>query len=254
MIAPPEIRRVWDRFAGMPMETFTKGWWYAQSGGAPRQRTVAEMIEHRRLHGAGGNCFDLALWLRHELLAAGVLARVVGHDLCTEDAHVAVVATGADGGQYLCDMGDLWLQPIRIDIFDDGWRAGFFPGREVQVAPTDDGIEVRYRRTNGKVGRQHYDLRHLSEDEVTAACNHCQNLLRRPFCEMLLPHPETGVVEHWEYDKEASFWNLAAGPVFEAPCGSQAEWAERISQRTGMSAALIAAAFAAYGDRGETSG
>lgn len=253
MMAPPEIRRIWDRFAGMPMETFTKGWWYARCGGAPRQRTVAEMVEHRRTHGAGGNCFDLALWLRHEIASAGIPARIVGHDLCTSDAHVAVVATGTHSAQYLCDLGDLWLQPIRIDASDDDWHAGFFPGREVQIARLDGGIEVRYRRTNGKVGRQSYDLRILTEEEVMVACHHSQNLLRRPFCEMLLPHPETGVVEHWEYDREASFWNLAAGPVFEAPCVSQAEWAERISQRTGMSTALIAAAFAAYSDRTETS-
>jgi len=246
MKAPVEILQTWNRFAGMPMETFTKGWWYARCGGTSRQRTIDEMIEHRRLYGAGGNCFDLALWLRHEFARDGLHARVVGHDLCTEDAHVAVVATGPDGAQYLCDLGDLWLQPIRIDTVDDGWHAGFFPGRQVQVAPLDAGIEVRYRRTNGKVGRQRYDLRHLTEDEVMAACNHCQNLLRRPFCEMLLPHPETGVVEHWEYDEGKSFWNLTTGPVFEPPCGSQAEWAERISRRTGMSTELITEAFAAY--------
>ncbi|MDF2627057.1 MAG: hypothetical protein K0R39_888 [Symbiobacteriaceae bacterium] len=254
MKAPAEILRVWNHFAGVPMETFTKGWWHARCGGVSRQRTIAEMVEHRKLHGAGGNCFDLAIWLRHAFCQDGVPARVVGHDLCTEDAHVAVVATGSDGGQYLCDMGDLWLQPIRIDGpgVSDGWHAGFFPGREVQIAPTDGGIEVLYRRSTGKVGRQSYDLRVLSEDEVMAACNHCQNLLRRPFCEMLLPHPETGVVEHWEYDKAKSFWNLAAGPVFEAPCGSMEAWGRRISQRTGMSEGLIAAAFAAYGVSGPT--
>lgn len=248
MKAPHEIFSIWSRFAGVPMETFTKGWWYAQCGGRPRQRTVAEMVEHRRRHGAGGNCFDLALWLRHEFEAHGIPARIVGHDLCTPEAHVAVVAIDRSGSEFLCDLGDQWLQPICIDAgaAPDQWHSRFFPGREVRISRMDHGLEVFYRRGNGKVGRQHYDLQPLSEDAIMQACHHSQNLLRRPFCEMLLAHPETGRVEHWEYDNGASFWNLENGPVFEEPCLTRAEWVARIGARTGMSAELISTAFKAY--------
>ena len=92
MHAPETIRQVWNRFQGIPMETFTKGWWYRRSGGHPRQRTVAEMIEHRQSLGTGGNCFDLAVWLQHAFVEAGVRAFVAGHDLETPEAHVASIA------------------------------------------------------------------------------------------------------------------------------------------------------------------
>lgn len=94
MQAPEALRRVYGRFRRIPMETFTKGWWHRQCGGAPRQRTVAEMREHRRLQGSGGNCFDLVLWLREELREAGIPSRVVGHDLETAQAHVAPAGHG----------------------------------------------------------------------------------------------------------------------------------------------------------------
>jgi hypothetical protein len=247
---PNAIRRVWEKFTGIPMETFTKGWWYSRCAGAPRQRTIADMVQHRRTQGSGGNCFDLALWLRHELHLAGVPARIVGHDLCTPEAHVAVIAADEGGSRYLCDLGDQWLQPILIDPgsdgFSDGWHVGFFPGREVRICRADDQLEVLYRRTNGKVGSQRFDLRPLAEDEVQQACHHSQNLLRRPFCEILLPHSVTGLVEHWEYDNGASFWNLAEGPVFEEPCSAEGEWVSRIAGRTGMSKDLIYTAFAVH--------
>lgn len=42
--------------------------------------------------GAGGNCFDLAVWLQHAFVEAGVRAFVAGHDLETPEAHVASIA------------------------------------------------------------------------------------------------------------------------------------------------------------------
>lgn len=232
------------------METFTKGWWHRHCGGAPRQRTVAEMREHRQTYGAGGNCFDLAVWLHHDLQAAGISARIVGHDLCTPDAHVGVIATDTAGSEYLCDPGDQWLQPILISTdspaFSGDWHTGFYPGREVQVARTAGHLHVQYRRPNGKIGRQSYDLRPLSEEEIRQACHFSQNLLRRPVCEVLRPHPETGSVEKWEYDNRTSFWNLAGGLVYEEPCDTSAAWAARISANTGLTVELIMAAFAVY--------
>ncbi|HYF93018.1 MAG TPA: hypothetical protein VD969_12340 [Symbiobacteriaceae bacterium] len=249
MKAPYEISNVWSRFAGVPMETFTKGWWYDRCKGTARQRTVDEMVEHRRMHGTGGNCFDLALWLHHEFRTSGTPARIVGHDLCTPDAHVAVIAIDRTGSEFLCDLGDQWLQPILVDTcsdaFSDGWHTGFFPGREVRILRSTDLLHVSYRRSNGKVGNQCYDLQPLSDDALKLACHHSQNLLRRPFCEMLLPHPATGTTEHWEYDRGSSFWNLEGGAVVEEPCQTQGEWIARIVLRTGISADVISAAFTA---------
>lgn len=251
MQAPDSLRSVWDRFSGIPMETFTKGWWLKQCGGTARQRSVQEMMAHRRLLGAGGNCFDLALWLRHELLAAGIPARIIGHDFQTPEAHVAVLAGGGGGPEYLCDLGDLWLQPILVTPghpdFSPDWHEGFFPGRLVQVQRAADFLEVHYRRADGKVSRQRYDLAPVAEELFLKACHHSQNLLRRPFCEMLLPHPATGRIEHWEYDRGASFWNRGSGPEFEPPCQTPADWIGRIAARTGMAPELIATAFEVYG-------
>ncbi len=251
MQAPQSIRSIWDRFGEIPMETFTKGWWHRRCGGRARQRTVAEMVEHRRALGAGGNCFDLALWLRHDLQEAGIEARVVGHDLGTPEAHVAVLAVDGAGAEYLCDLGDCWLQPVLIsperEGFDPGWHADFFPGREIQVRRDGVRLEVCYRRASGKVSRQVYDLSPVGEEELRRACDHSQNLLRRPFCERLLPHPRTGERAHWEYDRGRSFWNLADGPVFEEPCATAAQWVERIAQRTGVAPSLLEEGFRAYG-------
>ncbi|MGE5589040.1 MAG: hypothetical protein ACM3ZA_00210 [Bacillota bacterium] len=212
MQAPETIRRVYGWFRGIPMETFTKGWWYAQCDGAPRQRTVDEMREHRQRQGPGGNCFDLVLWLREEYREAGISARVIGHDLETARARVALLVRDASGLEYLCDPGDLWLEPILVTPdapgFSAEWQSGFFPGRRVQVARASDRLEVAYLRASGRVGRQSYDLAPVSEEQLHRACQHSQSLLRRPFCEMLLPHPDTARVEHWEYDEGTSFWNL----------------------------------------------
>lgn len=251
MQAPEAVLNVLKGFLGLPMETFTKGWWLKRCGGTARQRTVDEMREHRRSLGAGGNCFDLALWLRHAFTQEGISARIIGHCLETPDAHVAVLAADHLGAEYLCDLGDLWLQPILISpehpSYSPGWHSGFFPGRLVQVRRSGTSLEVSYRRVNGKVGRQEYDLAPISEEQLQRACHLSQNLLRRPFCEMLLPHPETGTIEHWEYDRGASFWNLADGPVFEQPCTSLGQWISRIATRTGLDPELISTAFQVYG-------
>lgn len=248
MQAPGSILQVWRGFQGIPMETFTKGWWYRQCGGMPRQRTVAEMTEHRRLYGTGGNCFDLAVWLREALQTAGVAARITGHDLGTDDAHVAVIATDPEGREYLCDLGDLWLQPMLIDRSTEGFHAGFFPGREIRLERSGNSLLVLYRRPAiGKVSRQLFDLSPVPEAQFEAACHHSQSLLRRPFCEALLSHPDTGAITHWEYDRGRSFWNMDGGPVFEDACLDEAHWVARISQRTGMSAGIVRGAFEVYG-------
>lgn len=250
MRAPDTILSIWRQFDRVPMETFTKGWWHTRCEGKPRQRTPAEMEEHRRLVGAGGNCFDMAVWLQHRLQGAGVHVRLIGHDLETPEAHVAVLARSEEGFKYLCDLGDQWLEPILISPespeFSGGWQEGFFPGRSVRVERTPERVLIHYRRATGKVSQQAYQLDHLNEEDVRRACDHSQRLLRRPFCEMLLPDPDTGERVLWEYDRGESFWNLEGGPVFEPKADSQDGWVNRIATRTGMAPELIRAGFAAY--------
>jgi hypothetical protein len=223
------------------METFTKVWWNEQCGDVARQRTVDEMVAHRHEYGTGGNCFDLALWLRHELQQAGIPARIIGHDLNTVHAHVAVLAEGGDGAQYLCDLGDQWLQPVLItpqrEDWSPDWLRGFFPGRDIQITPVGDSLVVAYRHS-GRAATQRFDLAVIGQAELDRACHHSQSLIRRPYCEMLLPHV-SGSIEHWEYADGRSFWHLESGTEYEAPCASAGEWAARIADHTGMDSSLI---------------
>lgn len=223
------------------METFTKVWWNEQCGGVARQRTVEEMVAHRREYGTGGNCFDLALWLRHELRQAGVPARIIGHDLGASHAHVAVLAEGGDGAQYLCDLGDQWLQPVLItpqrENWSPDWLRGFFPGRAVQIRPDGECLTIAYRH-GAKVATQQFDLAAIDEAVLERACHHSQNLIRRPYCEMLLPHA-TGSIEHWEYADGRSFWHLESGAEYEVPCADAGDWATRVADYTGIAAGLI---------------
>lgn len=249
MQAGAALLSVWQRFSGVPMETFTKIWWRERCAGVSRQRTVAEMIAHRRELGTGGNCFDLALWLRHDLRQSGIAARIIGHDLCAAHAHVAVVAGDARSGEFLCDLGDQWLQPILISPdrqgFSPEWQSGFFAGREVRIDADGHSLAVVYRH-RGRVISQCFDLAAVEDDALDHACSYSQNLVRSPICEMLLPY-QAGQVEHWEYDSDQSFWRLASGAVYEEPCATQDEWAERISRRSGIRAELLRTAFRLYG-------
>lgn len=246
MRAPESILMVWRRFQGIPCETVTKGWWHAECGGQPRQRTVAEMRAHRERYGTGGNCFDLALWLQAELAAAGIGARMIGHDLETPSAHVAVLATDQAGNEYLCDLGDCWLQPVLVSpgspAFDPGWHDGFYPGRSVQVRRSGESLEVEYRRANGKSYTQSFDLLPLTEETVARACHCSQNLLRRPFVEYLLP----GQGAKWEFDNGVSLLITADGAAMEEPCHSAAAWAERIAAKAGIAPEVTLASLAVY--------
>ncbi len=47
--------------------------------------------------GVTGNCYDLAIWLLDEFDNDGITAYPIGHDLGTDDAHVAVMALDEEG-------------------------------------------------------------------------------------------------------------------------------------------------------------
>ena len=250
--APVPILAVWQRFAGVPMETLTKAWWLNQCGGVARQRTVAEMRGHRESLRSGGNCFDLALWLIAELEEAGVTARPIGHGFETPRAHIAVVAR-ASAGEYLCDLGDQWIQPVLIDpqnsAFTPGWLEDFFPGAKVRLQRDRDTLYVHYLFPDGGGNQQTYDLRAISDGGLERACAHSQGLLRKPLVEILVRHPGTGELGAWEFSRFRSLWRLPSGHRAEPNCVDLAEWANRIVERTRMSSELVTEALRLYAPR-----
>ena len=244
MDAPPAVMSVWRRFAGVPCETFTKGWWFRRCGGQPRQRTVEQLREHRRTYGAGGNCFDLAYWLLHDLRDEGLAARIVSRDLLEYDAHVAVVVE-LSGCAYLCDPGDLWYQPVRA-ADHPAWLDGYVPGRSIRIRCSDEALEVDCRDEAGSVRVERYDTTRIDDELFLRACDRSQNLLRRPFCQLLRPHPTTGALELWGYDREQTYVSGSRGHVDEPRCRTRADWVARIAATTGMAPTLISEGFIGY--------
>ncbi|TWT24908.1 hypothetical protein [Planomicrobium sp. CPCC 101110] len=235
MKAPEEILAVWRKFDEFPMETFTKAWFYSKAEGK-RQRTVALMKAHRERYGISGNCFDLAIWLMDEFAQAGIKAYPVGSHLNTEDAHVGLVAEDSSGNRYLCDLGDLWLQPILIDgnskAFTKERLSGFFPAAEVQVLPKEKEVEIIYHRPNGKQSKQSYETDPIALDFFMAAAEFSQNhVYPKPLFEKRIPYKDE--IAHWEFDDWKSFLSTSEGLFSEAPLSTTEEWAERIHKRTG---------------------
>ena len=239
------IRRVWDRFADVPMETLTKAWLVRQPGGAG-QRSVETIVAHRRLHGTSGNCFDLAIWLLHELRAAGVRAHAVGRDFFTPRAHVAVVAYDGRGRRWLCDLGDQWILPFPLDATAGAREplAGFFPGARVRVEVSRSECQVAYHRPSGRVSRQSYRLDEVADERLLAAADHSQRLLRKPACEVRVRLGSS--IAHWEFSHGASFLSTDHGLVEEPAAASPAQWCARIHRRTGIAVAVVSAALEVY--------
>ncbi|PSL40252.1 hypothetical protein B0H99_10528 [Planomicrobium soli] len=235
MKAPEEILAIWKRFDDFPMETFTKAWFYSKAEGK-RQRSIALMKAHREQYGISGNCFDLAIWLLEEFTQAGIKAYPVGSHLNTEDGHVGLVAEDASGRRYLCDLGDLWLQPILIDAdnpaFTKERQTGFFPAAEVEVLPKPGGVEIVYHRPNGKQSRQSYETDPVPLDFFMEAAEFSQNhVYPKPLFEKRIPYKNE--IAHWEFDDWKSFLSTSEGLFPEEPLSTTEEWAERICQRTG---------------------
>jgi len=247
MQVPREMLSVWRRFDSFPMETLTKAWYYGQTPG-PRQRPVELMEEHRQEHGTSGNCFDLTLWLLRDFAGAGIQAHAVGHDFGKEHAHVAVVAHDGLGREYLCDLGDQWVQPVLIDTtssaFDPGPLTGFFPGARVQLARSGSNLEVTYLRSGGKSSRQTYDLAPVSMPDLLAGAETSQNLLRPPVCELRL----FGLDQccHWEFSRWISHVSSACGLSIEYSNLTIPEWSRVIHERTGISQDVVTRALSIY--------
>ncbi len=238
--APAPILEVWRSFDGVPMETLTKAWVYRHRG--PAQRSVAVMEADRARTGASGNCFDLAIWLRHRLRRAGIGATIVGHGLGTRDAHVAVLAEDADGRPYLCDLGDMWLRPIAVDAALPEPVAGFFPAADVSLSLAGPHLQVDYHRPGDRLSAQRYDLRPVAEAELREAAELNQRYLAQLLVEMRAP----GQGAHWEYTGSRSFWSTPAGIRPEADLTDDLAWARRIAARAGIRADYAAACIEAF--------
>jgi hypothetical protein len=244
MDAPLSITRVWERFANVPCETFTKGWWFRSCRGTPAQRTVSQMREHRLAYGAGGNCFDLAFWLLHDLRAHALAARIISRDLLQYDAHVAVLVE-TEGAEFLCDLGDLWLRPVRVTS-DPAWLDGYVAGRSIRVRSTNEQLEIDCRNAAGEIHVERYDQTLVDDEQFLRACNQSQRLLRRPFCQMLRLHRAYGR-QLWGYDRGATYVVGDDGVFhYEPPCKTRAESVARIAAVTGLTLPLIEEGFTAY--------
>lgn len=246
MSAAPDILKIWKKFDSFPMETLTKAWFLKK---APRtkQRTVQQMQEHRAQYGASGNCFDLGLWLIHELKGNGISAYGVGSHWGTKDAHVAVIALDEEGQRYLCDLGDLWIKPLPLggnpaDLAQK--RKGYFAGAEVSARINGTLLEVVISRAGGKQSKQRYNLNPVNEKEFFEFGNFSQTNLSQPLVEMRIFNPKETV--HWEYDGKESFISSLQGIEKEAPLKTPAEWAQRISKMTGMKEAYVLECLSAF--------
>ena len=237
--APPSILAAWRGFDGVPMETLTKAF-VARTRG-PRQRTIAEMEADRARVGASGNCFDLAIWLHHRLTLAGVAASFVADDIASGDAHVAVIAE-ADGRAFLCDLGDMWLEPAAIDEAITEPVAGLFPAAAITTTRRGSHLEVTYHRPGGKRSAQAYDLTPVAPARLLEAAADNQRTLAQRLVEVRA----FAEGAHWEFHEYTSFWSTPAGKREEPPLADDAAWARRIAARTGMDAGYVEACLAAF--------
>jgi hypothetical protein len=235
MFAPQSILNVWRKFDEFPMERLTKLWFYYQDS-RKKQRDVSLMREHRSQYGISGNCFDLAIWLLDELQKDRITAYPIGHDLNSEDAHVAVIALDELGNRYLCDLGDQWIKPILIDKnnenYTDDKLSGYFPGANVQVIPKGHDLEILYHRPNGKVSKQEYNINPIDIDYFLQAAEYSQNLINpNPLLECRIPYKNE--IAHWEFSNWESFLSTSEGLFEEPKLDTVEKWAFKINEVTG---------------------
>ncbi|MEC5424265.1 hypothetical protein QGM71_12260 [Virgibacillus sp. C22-A2] len=235
MYAPQNILNVWRKFDEFPMERLTKLWFFNQDS-RKKQRDVSLMKEHRSQFGITGNCYDLAIWLLDELQKKRITAYPIGHDLNSEDAHVAVIALDESGNRYLCDLGDQWINPILVDTNSENYTeeklSGFFPGANVQAIPKGQGLEIFYHRSNGKVSKQVYNIIPIDMDYFLRAAEYSQNLINpKPLLECRIPYKNE--IAHWEFSNWESFLSTSDGLFVEQKIDTIEKWAFNINEVTG---------------------
>ncbi|WP_033829051.1 hypothetical protein [Bacillus andreraoultii] len=241
LLATKDILATWEKFNDFPMETLTKVWFY-KKGSSKKQRDVSLMREHRQQYGLSGNCFDLAIWLLDEFKKDGIKSYPIGHNLKTENAHVAVIALNEKGNRYFCDLGDQWLNPILIDIDSEDYTneelSGFFPGAKVQVQANKNDIEILYHRPNGKISKQIFNSKPFEMDYFLQAAEYSQNLIKpRPLLECRVPYKSE--IAHWEFYNWESFLSTSEGLFKEPNLESMEEWVEKINLKTGYNKEIL---------------
>lgn len=239
LAAPRDVLDVWRSFDDFPMETLTKAWVYERGG--PRQRTVEDMETQRARFGASGNCFDLAIWLRQRLQDAGIESWFVGHDITNKDAHVAVAAADGDGRLYLCDLGDLWLQPVAVEPTIDIPLRGFFPGADITTRQEGGAFVVDYMRFGGKTSTQKYDLSAIPADVFSEAAERNQANL----AQLLVEVRDAPNLAHWEYQNGVARWSRHTG-LSEEQVDGTTPGAAIIAERSGMDVAYVAECLEAF--------
>jgi len=229
-----EILSVWSRFDDFPMETLTKAWYYHQvPPGRTRQRSLELMKEHRQRYGTSGNCFDLAFWLRDEFQKNGVSCWAVG----TDHDHAALMARDGQGYKYFCDLGDQWLLPLLADTAHPDYREdleleGLFPGAKIKPRISGNILDIQYLRPGGHISRQAFNLTPLEEADLMARAEATQNNLHDALCECRIW--QGGKRVHWEYSEKKSFISNDESRIYEPGLNSLEEWAQWISQRSGI--------------------
>lgn len=253
MLPTQSILSTWMKFDGFAMETLTKAWYYDKATDK-KQREVARMREHRHQFGVSGNCFDLALWLLDECKKDGIEAYPIGHGLSSEHAHVAVIAVNECGNRYLCDLGDQWIRPVLVDRqspdFTTECLSGFFPGARIQVIPQGEDVVIYYHRPNGAISKQAYQLQPIDLPTFLQEAESCQNLISpEPLVECRMPNQSE--IAHWEFSQWESFVSTSEGLFPEPTLPTIEQWAERISQYTGMDLSFLIEALRIYRTRKE---
>lgn len=229
------------------METLTKALRVARGRGG--QRTVHEMQRDLEAYGAGGNCFDLAIWLEAELRARGIDSAFVASGRIGPDTHVALVAhTPGDGRgeRWLCDLGDMWLAPLCIDEGSDTPVRGLFPGAAVSWSQQAGSLTVRYHRAGENGATQAYDLASVARPAFIAAADANQRQVKSALVEVR----DFAADAHWEFDTWRSRWSRAHGLESEPPLPTDADWARRIERRAGMATSYAEACLRALRECG----
>ncbi|WP_349237087.1 hypothetical protein [Bacillus sp. REN3] len=171
----------------------------------------------------------------------GIEAYPIGHNLNTEDAHVAVVAINESGNRYFCDLGDQWLNSILIDTDDGDYTneklSGFFPAAEVQVLNHFNATEIIYHRPNGKRSKQSFNGTPIEMDKFLKAAEHSQNLIKRPLLECRILFDSE--IALWEFNNWESFLSTNKGLFIEPKIETTEGWAEKINQKTGYNKEIV---------------
>lgn len=248
MYAPKQILATWRKFDKFPMETLSKAWFYERNR-LNRQREAAEMKEHRSQYGISGNCFDLAIWLLDEFSRDGIEAYPIGHGLKTKSAHVAVIAIDEKGRQYLCDLGDQWIQPILIDLdsedFSNEKLSRFFPAAQIEVKREGKKIDVFYHRPNGKRSHQFYHVEPIDRRFFLEAADWSQQLIKPvPLFECRIPYKSE--IAHWEFNNWQSCFSTSEGLFNETTLLTIEDLAAKMDRLAGYDKQFLVEALEIY--------